>query len=113
MLSRGARWPPTFYLFISKAFSFFLNKPDVGIRGLAVPLVGKDLLNSMYVDDTMLYLQGNDANLHQVERRIELFCKASGGKINWNKINWPLWGPNADFQWVPNGMTVKYLGFLV
>ena len=26
---------------------------------------------------------------------------------------WPLWCPNADFQWVPNGMAVKYLGFLV
>ena len=24
-----------------------------------------------------------------------------------------LWCPNADFQWVPNGMVVKYLGFLV
>ena len=47
--------------------------------------MGKDLLDSVYADDIMLYLQGNDANLQQAERRIELFCKASGGEINWKK----------------------------
>ena len=80
-----------------------------------------DLLDSMYADDTMLYLQGNDANLQQAENRIELFCKASGGKINWNKSRgfcispnpWLLWCPNAEFQLVPTRMVVKYLGFLV
>ena len=46
--SRGARWPPYLSLFISDAFSFFLNRLDAGIRGLVVPHVGKDLLDSMY-----------------------------------------------------------------
>ena len=118
---QGCPLAPYLYLFISEAFSFFLNRPDAGIRGLVVPHACKDLLDSMYADDTMLYLQGNDANLQQAENRIELFCKASGGKINWNKSrgfwvspnSWPNWQPNADFQWVPNGRAVKYLGFLV
>ena len=112
---------PYHYLFIVEAFSFFVNRPNAGIRGLVVPNAGKELLDSSYADDTMLYLQGNDDNLQLAERRIELFCRASGGKINWNKSKgfwvssnpWPLWCPNADFQWVPNGMAVKYLGFLV
>ena len=89
---------PYIYLFIAEAFSFFLNRPDAGIRGLVVPHAGKELLDSSYADDTMLYLQGNDDNLQLAERQIELFCRASGGKINWNKSKgfwvssnpWPL-----------------------
>ena len=98
-----------------------MNRPDARIRGLVIPYASKELLDSEYADDTMLYLQGNDANLQKAEGRIEWFCKASGGKINWNKSRglWvssnprPLWCPNVDFQWVPTGMSVKYLGFLV
>ena len=82
---QGCPLAPYLYLFISEAFSFFLNRLDAGIRGLVVPHSCKDFLDSMYADDTILYLQGNDANLHQAEKWIELFCKASGGKINWNK----------------------------
>ena len=112
---------PYLYLFISEAFSFFLNRPNARVRGLVVPHACKDFLDSTYVDDNVLYLQGNDANLQQAEIRIERFCKASGGKINWNKHRgfWvssnscSVWCPNVDFQWVPNGMVVKYLGFLV
>ena len=57
----------------------------MGIRGLVVPHASKDLLDPEYADDTMLYLQSNDANLQKVENQIELFCKASRGKINWHK----------------------------
>ena len=74
---QGCPLAPFLYLFISEAFSFFLNRPDARIRGLVVPYVGKDLLDSMYANDTMLYLQVNDINLQQAERLIELFCKAS------------------------------------
>ena len=120
-VGQGCPLAPYLYLFITEAFSFFLNRSDEGIRGLVVPHASKDLLNSEYADDTMLYLQGNDANLQKAKSRIELFCKVSRGEINWHKSRgfWvnsnprPLWCPNSDFQWVPNGMAVKYLGFLV
>ena len=67
---------PYHYLFIVEAFSFFVNRPNAGIRGLVVPNAGKELLDSSYADDTMLYLQGNDDNLQLAERQIELFCRA-------------------------------------
>ena len=83
-VKQGCLLAPYLYLFIAEAFSFFLNRPDAGIRGLVVPQAGKELLDSSYADDTMLYLQGNDDNLQLAESRIELFCRASGGKINCN-----------------------------
>ena len=96
---QGCPLAPFLYLFISEAFSFFLNRPDARIRGLVVPYVGKDLLDSMYANDTMLYLQGNDANLQQAERQIESYCKASGGKINWNKSRGFWVSPNLWSLW--------------
>ena len=64
---QGCPLAPYIYLFITKAFSFFLNRLDAGIRGLVVPHESKDLLDSEYADDTMLYLQGNDDNLQKIE----------------------------------------------
>ena len=79
------------------------------------------MLNSEYPDDTTLYLQGNGNTLQKTEGQIELFCSVSVGGINWNKSrgSWvssnpqTIWCLDVDFQWVPNGMVVKYLGFLV
>ena len=66
----GCLLAPYLYLFISEAFSFFLNRSDARIRSLVVPHASKNLLDSKYADDTMLYLQGNDANLQKAESRI-------------------------------------------
>ena len=52
-----------------------MNRSDEGIRGLVVPHASKDLLNSEYADDAMLYLHGNDANVHKAEGQMDLFCK--------------------------------------
>ena len=32
-------------------------------------------LDSEYADDAMLYLHGNDANVHKAEGQMDLFCK--------------------------------------
>ena len=64
------------YLFVLEAFSFFFNRTDARINCLVVPHASKDFSDSEYVDDTMLYRQGNDDNLQLAERQIELFCRA-------------------------------------
>ena len=79
----------------------------------------EDLLLSEYADDTVLFLQGDEENLQRAEHLVEDFCQAAGAKINWNKTQglWfseqekPGWQPHADFTWVPDGTTFKYLGF--
>ena len=85
-IKQGCPLAPYHYLFISEAFSFILNRTNTRIRGLVVPHACKDLLDSKYVDDTMLYLQGYDANLQKAEGWIELFCKALGGKLIGTKV---------------------------
>ena len=49
---------------------------------------------------------------------IDIFCKASGASINWNKSKgfWisseaePAWKPNAEFRWLVKGEATGYLG---
>ncbi len=73
----------------------------------------------MFVDDTALYLKGEQANLDKTHGVLKTFCKASGAKINWNKsiaiwASWKertwSWGQEVGFKWIPEGEGVKYLG---
>ena len=76
------------------------------------------MLDSEFADNTLLYLHGNDANLERAQIAIDLFCKASGASINWNKSKGffissesdPFWKPNAEFKWIANGEATRYLG---
>ena len=71
-----------------------------------------------FVDDTSLYLHGQEASLVQVERAIETFCAASGALINWRKTVgfWvsdrptPPWSQDPGFRWTPLRTAVRYLG---
>ena len=116
---QGCPLAPYLYLFVTEAFSAFLQAPSNGLRGLPIPNATEDLLLSEYADDTVLFLQGDDANLQRAEHLVEDFCQAAGAKINWDKTQglWfseqekPRWHPHADFAWVPDGTTFKYLGF--
>ena len=71
----------------------------------------KSLLDSEFVDDMMLYLQGNETNLERTQMAINLFCKALGASINWNKSKgfWisleaePAWKTNVEFRWLVKG----------
>ena len=76
------------------------------------------MLDLEFTSDTMLYLQGNEANLGRAQIAIDLFCKASAASINWNKSKgfWisseseRVWKPNAEFKWIANGKANRYLG---
>ena len=81
---QGCPLAPYLYLFITEAFSFFLNRSDAGIRGLVVPYASKDLLDSEYADDTMLYLQGNDAR--RLKDGLSGFAKRQRGKLTGTKV---------------------------
>ena len=90
----------------------------VDVSNVILPNSRKSLLDSEFADDTMLYLQGNEENLERAQSAIDLFCKASGASINWNKSKgfWissesnPLWKPNAEFKWIAKGEATRYLG---
>jgi hypothetical protein len=60
--------------------------------------------------------------MERTQRVLDIFCKASGAKVNWNKTAaiwankrekyWE-WGQEVGLQWVPKGKGVRYLGIQV
>ncbi len=91
------------------------------VEGLALPGGGK-ITDQTFADDTALYLQGTRDNMERTQKVLDIFCKASGAKINWNKTaaiwaskrnkEWE-WGQEVGLQWVPEGKGVRYLGIQV
>jgi hypothetical protein len=77
---------------------------------------------SNFADDTALYLKGSPSNLSKVRAVLELFCLASGEKINWGKSaaiwankdkkEWE-WGQEVGLRWIPEGQGVGYLGIQI
>ena len=88
------------------------------MQGLRLPWREEELLDSEFADDTAAYLHGHEANLVRFQLALEQFCDASGAKINWHKSCgfWvsedalPQWVPSTQFQWIPPGRAVRYLG---
>ena len=65
---------PYLYVFVTEAFSTYLQAPSNGLRGLPVPNAVEDLLLFEYADDTVLFLQGDEGNLQRVEHLVKDFC---------------------------------------
>ncbi len=71
------------------------------------------------MDDTTLYIQGSRPNMEKTQRVLDLFCKASGAKVNWSKSaaiwaskrgkDWD-WGQEVGLQWISEGNEVRYMG---
>jgi hypothetical protein len=62
-----------------------------------------------------LYLKGSPSNLSKAQTVLDLFCLASGAKINWGKSaaiwankdkkEWE-WGQEVGLKWIPEGQGV-------
>jgi len=60
--------------------------------------------------------------MDKTQRVLELFCKTSGAKVNWNKSaamwanrkrkEWD-WSQEVGLQWIPEGKGMRYLGIQV
>jgi hypothetical protein len=59
--------------------------------------------------------------MERTQKVLDIFCKASGAKINWHKTaaiwhkknkEWE-WGQEVGLQWIPKGKRVRYLGIQV
>jgi hypothetical protein len=98
-----------------------LNDHRFGVKGRALPRGGK-ITDQTFADDTALYLQGTRDNMERTQKVLDIFCKASGAKINWHKIatiwaskknkEWE-WGQEVGLQWIPESKGVRYLGIQV
>lgn len=96
---QGCPMAPYLYLFISDVLAHMVNDPDYDIQGLRLP-DGSVVRSQCFADDTALYLHGSKENLQKVFDVINLFCCASGAKLNWDK-SVAVWVSDKprDWQW--------------
>ncbi|MCO5595993.1 hypothetical protein L7F22_050045 [Adiantum nelumboides] len=79
-----------------------------------------NLIDQEYGDDTLLFLHYSHDVLDTIRYALEVYCVASGARINWDKSygilarsdDVPTWGP-SDFTWLRPSGTCGYLGFQV
>jgi hypothetical protein len=98
-----------------------LADPSYKVEGLTLPK-GSLVRDQTFADDTALYLQGSPPNLDRAQNVLNIFCRASGAKINWHKSttiwaskkerDWQ-WGVEEGLRWIPNGEGTWYLGVQV
>ena len=74
---QGCPLAPFLFFIVMETFSMYLNSSQVSRKGLPLPSMQQQLLDSEFSDDTAIYVQGNDDNL----RRLQL---AVGNSV------WPL-----------------------
>ena len=111
---QGCPLAPYLFLLFVETMHSFLQSSEAMIQGLYLQEADAVLLDSEFADDAMIYLKGALKNLMRAQSAIEIFCQASGPRINWNKSKafWitlkpiPPWKPTEDFQWVPTGTMV-------
>jgi hypothetical protein len=83
---QGCPLAPYVFLFFAEAMSCYLNHQGTGVKGIQIPPMVQDLVDVEFADDTRLYLRGSLENLVRTELAINVFCQASGARINWHKI---------------------------
>jgi hypothetical protein len=74
-----------------------LDDHRFGVEGLALPGGGK-ITDQTFADDTALYLQSTCNNMERTQKVLDIFCKASGAKKNWNK-SCAIWASKRDKDW--------------
>ena len=75
--------------------SSFLVAQETGLQGLRLPIREEALLDAEFADDTAMYLASHADNLAQFQAALDIFCDASGAKINWHKSCGFWIGPGA------------------
>lgn len=116
---QGCPLAPYLYLFVSDVLSHMISDPTYGIEGLRFP-DGTFVRCQCFADDSALFLRGTKENLQRAYEVIDIFCHASGARINWDKSyailasenprNWR-WGEHLGLRWLQEGESARYLGF--
>lgn len=68
---QGCPLAPTLFLFFAEAMSSFLTAQDTDLQGLCLSMREEELLDSQFIDDTTVYLDGHEANLTRFQLAVE------------------------------------------
>ncbi len=118
---QGCPLAPYLFILAMDVLGHMLDDPKHEIEGMYLPK-GGCVRDQTFADDTTLYLKGSSSNLNKARAVLELFCLASGAKINWGKSatiwaskekkEWE-WGQEVGLRWIPEGQGVRYLGIQI
>ncbi len=118
---QGCPLAPYQFILATDVLGHMLADPRHKVEGLTLPKGGL-VRDQTFVDDTAMYLQGSPSNLDKAQNVLNIFCQASGAKVNWhksatiwaskNKRGWH-WGENVGLKWIPDGEGTRYLDVLV
>ena len=95
-----------------------LDDQKYGVEGLKLP-DNSFLTSIMFTNDNSLYLVSYPENLDQAFKVIDIYCSASGVKLNGHKTRciWASslprnfsWGENLGVQWLLEGEATRYVG---
>jgi len=78
---QGCPLAPYLLILATDVVGHMLDDQRFGVEGLSFPTRGC-IIDQTFVDDTALYLQGSRFNMDRVQGVLNLFCKASGAKVN-------------------------------
>lgn len=108
-IRQGCPLAPYLFLFFAEALSSFLCSQSSPIPSLHLPIAAgqqTELLDSEYANDTLLITEFFEDTLDRVRVLIDMFCVASGARVNWNKSSGILFGTDARSDWgVADGFT--------
>ena len=82
---QGCPLAPYLYLLVADVLGYMLQDLEYGIQGLKLRN-GEVCTEMLFADDSSLYLHGSKENLDRTLKVLNLYCEASGDKINWPKI---------------------------
>jgi hypothetical protein len=87
------------YLFIlaTDVLRHMLEDPKHEIEGLILPR-GGCVQDQTFADNTALYLKGTHNNMSKTRTILDLFCRASGAKVNWGKST-AIWVSKREREW--------------
>jgi hypothetical protein len=96
-IRQGRPLAPYLFIIAIDVLGHMLEDPRYVIEGLTLPR-GGNIRDQTFVDDTTLYLKGEQTNMDKAQGVLETFCKASGAKINSNK-SVAIWASRTKRAW--------------
>ncbi len=93
-MRQGCPLSPYIFILATDVLGHMLDDHRFGVEGLALP-GGGNITDQTFADDTALYLQGTHDNMERAQKVLDIFCKASGAKVNWNK-SCTIWASKRD-----------------
>ena len=116
---QGCPLAPYLFLLTVDVLGQMLQHPESNVKGLRLP-DNSTITNQMFVDDTLLLLDGTPDNLDRAIAVIKKFGAASGAKLNLHKSvgvwvahtprDWS-WGEEEGLKWLQPGEVTRYLGY--